>query len=209
MNPEIDITARKQALRRIAYDQRAGADFERAEAVGRALAARLAERPEYRAARCLGVYLSVAGEISTGPLIARARADGKTLCLPAWLVDRRDYDWVAFDPAGRLGRGPFAIPQPDPLVPPVATSIDLVVVPGLAFDAQGGRLGHGKGIYDRLLIRPLLRGAFKVGWAFDFQMRDRIPRTERDVCLDGVMTEKHDYRAPCASARQHEEEQSC
>ena len=206
MNLEKDLAARKQALRRIAYEQRTGIDAGRSESAGRLLAARLAERPDYGAADRLGSYLSVAGEISTGPLITRARADGKALYLPAWLADRREYDWVEFDPAARLGRGPFGIPQPEGLVPLVSPGIDLVVVPGLAFDAQGNRLGHGKGIYDRLLIRPLLSGAIKVGWAFDFQVRDQIPRTEQDVCLDGVMTETRDYRTPCASERQHEEE---
>jgi 5-formyltetrahydrofolate cyclo-ligase len=209
MTPAVEIIARKQALRRIINDQRTQIDTERAESAGRTLAIRLAEGPDYRAARCLGVYLSVAGEISTGPLIARARADGKSLCLPAWLAERREYDWVEFDPNGRIGGGPFGIPQPELLVLPTAKRIDLVVIPGLAFDAQGNRLGHGKGIYDRLLIRPLLRGALKVGWAFDFQMRERIPRTEQDVRLDGVMTETHDYRTPRASERQHEEERSC
>ena len=207
MNPEV--TARKQALRRVAYERRAGLDPVRAEAAGHALAARLTAGPDYRRAHRLGIYLSVAGEVATGPLINRARADGKALCLPAWMFEGREYEWVAFDPDGRLGRGPFGIPQPETRVPLADELVDLVVVPGLAFDSQGGRLGHGKGIYDRLLVRPLLHGALKIGWAFDFQIWDEIPRTERDIRLDEVMTETHDYRTRRASEGQHEEERSC
>ena len=203
MSPEV--TARKEALRRVANERRSGLDSVRAETAGRCLTDRLVAGTEYRFARHLAVYLSVAGEISTGPLIARARADGKALCLPAWLENSGKYDWVEFNPGERLGRGPFGIPQPERLTPLVAIPVDLVVVPGLAFDAQGGRLGHGKGIYDRLLVRPLVCGAFKIGWAFDFQMWDEIPRTERDVCLDEVMTETYDYRTPRASEKNKEE----
>lgn len=201
MNPAEDVSAQKQALRRLAVERRGQVDLARCEAAGRALAARLAKWPEYRAARRVGLYLSVEGEISTGPLIALAGVDGKALCLSAWLSERRAYDWVQFDPVARIGRGPFGIPQPECPIPLNDAPIDLVVAPGLGFDPLGNRLGHGKGIYDRLLIRPSAREAFKIGWGFDFQLWERIPRTERDVRLDAVMLETRDYRTRPASER--------
>ena len=64
-------------------------------------------------------------------------------------------------------------------------AIDVVVVPGVAFDAQGRRLGHGKGYYDRLLAQ--LPRAYKIGLCFAFQMVERVPTTPQDVAMDEVV----------------------
>ena len=64
------------------------------------------------------------------------------------------------------------------------SSIDLVIVPGMAFDHAGHRLGRGKGYYDRLL--PQLTKAYKIGLCFDFQMTDNVPHDEKDVVMEEV-----------------------
>lgn len=206
MNGGDDIGMRKEALRRVARERRAGLDAGRGAAVGRLLAERLARWPVYRTSGRIGIYLAMTGEIDTQPLILQARADGKRLYLPARPAPGSDYDWVEFGPETRLERGPLGIPQPVPLVSLAGAALDLAIVPGLAFDRCGGRLGHGKGIYDRLLVRPAARGAVKIGWAFDFQIWPDIPRTERDIRMDALMTETIDEPAPGVRGSESKEE---
>jgi 5-formyltetrahydrofolate cyclo-ligase len=67
-------------------------------------------------------------------------------------------------------------------------AIDLIIVPGVAFDEHGGRLGHGKGYYDRLLSES--KDIFKIGLCFEFQIFDNIPMDEHDVYMDLIVTEK-------------------
>ena len=69
-------------------------------------------------------------------------------------------------------------------------AMDLALVPGLAFDRAGRRLGRGGGHYDRLLARAPLRAAFKIGLAFAWQLQPRVPAARHDVPMDLVATEK-------------------
>ncbi|EJW99876.1 5-formyltetrahydrofolate cyclo-ligase [gut metagenome] len=66
------------------------------------------------------------------------------------------------------------------------TSIDLIIVPGMAFDKQGHRLGRGKGYYDRLL--PKIPQAYKIGICFPFQLLEEIPTEPFDICMDEILT---------------------
>ena len=69
-------------------------------------------------------------------------------------------------------------------------SFDLVIVPGVAFDRQGGRLGYGKGYYDRFLDQS---HAFRLALAFDFQLLETVPTEIHDVPMDGILTENGFY----------------
>jgi 5-formyltetrahydrofolate cyclo-ligase len=92
-------------------------------------------------------------------------------------------------PAAALAPGRHGIPEP---VAPDWTHpeiIELAIIPGLAFDRRGDRLGHGAGHYDRLLAQAPLKSALKIGLAFAFQLREFVPATARDVAMDGVVTE--------------------
>jgi 5-formyltetrahydrofolate cyclo-ligase len=71
--------------------------------------------------------------------------------------------------------------------------IDLIVVPGVAFDRRGGRTGHGKGYYDKLLTHAR-RDTVLVAVAFECQVFSEVPMTERDVFMDRIVTEKAVYR---------------
>ncbi len=152
---------------------------------------RVAESDLFRSAKCLMLFVPTPGEADVYPLLDRARAAGKRVCLPR-------VDWAlrvmsaAEAPASRdaLIAGRHGISEPGPAFPAVPiTELDLILVPGLAFDEQGGRLGRGAGFYDRFLAHPNLT-ASSIGVGFEVQMEPTLPRDSWDVPLHAIATER-------------------
>lgn len=161
---------------------------------------------EWRAANQVCCYLAVPGEVQTEGLLKACWKLKKRVCVPAFRKAPGRYDLAWYD-GGDLAVGYGSVPEPaeprwiENLVPDEADSsgrrgesVDLVIVPGLAFDRSGARLGHGRGHYDRLLRIGALKRAFKLGLAFEFQMLDAVPVDIHDVRMDAVVTEKTVYR---------------
>lgn len=159
----------------------------------------------FRNAKRIAVYLPADGELDTTPIVARARAMGKTLYLPVLLPHGDSRLWFArYDAGEPLVDNRFGIPEPARAartrVSPLA--LDLVLAPLVAFDPQGHRLGMGGGFYDRSFayllrhtrwLRPRL-----IGLAHDFQYRPHLPHQPWDVPLHAVVTEQAVYA--CAQA---------
>lgn len=126
-------------------------------------------------------------EPSIWPLLAEALAAGKTVALPRFVSANKGYaGFQVCDPSRDLASGRFGIIEPLPSCPEVQLNrLDLVLVPGVAFDARGARLGRGKGFYDRLLAD--VRGT-KCGVAFDEQMVDAVPVGPLDIRLNCILT---------------------
>jgi 5-formyltetrahydrofolate cyclo-ligase len=176
----------------------------RAEA-SRAIVARVLALDAMRAARRVALFrtLSHRGEVETGELDAELRARGARIAYPA-IEPTTDADpdgaitratmgfrWVADLANLRRGRG-FDEPPPDaPVVSP--GELDVIVVPGLAFDPRGHRVGYGAGLYDRAL--PRWPEATTVGVGFDFQLLVEIPAVDGDVPVDWIVTEKRTLRS--------------
>ncbi len=88
-----------------------------------------------------------------------------------------------------LGKGAFGIMEPMEVVEEKSFSIpDLAIVPGVAFDNEGHRLGRGKGYYDRLLSQALYDNTYKIGCCFRFQLVDEVPTASHDVKMDEVLS---------------------
>lgn len=149
---------------------------------------------EWHNAKNICCYLAMPVEIQTDTIIRKCRAEGKQLFVPAFLNPLRKYAPALFDPDDDIRLGRFNILEPANPKWIKAQKIDLVFVPGLAFDRRGGRLGHGGGYYDDLLSQEPLRPACKVGLAFEFQMSDHLPLRTNDVRMDIVITESEIYR---------------
>ncbi|MDP6776479.1 MAG: 5-formyltetrahydrofolate cyclo-ligase [Candidatus Latescibacteria bacterium] len=154
---------------------------------GEAIRQQILEAPFYQESRCLSCYVSVSNEVDTHELIRGAIAEGKRVAVP---VARRGRPMtqVRISDLAELVPAPFGLLEPaeeswDP-VPPDA--FDLVIVPGLAFDHHGNRIGFGGGFYDRFLAG--LRAA-KVGIAYGFQQGETLPTESHDVKLDWLVTE--------------------
>jgi len=143
--------------------------------------------PEWRMAQRVLLYVASPDEVDLSALLSAGLSAGKRVCLPAFDGEHGVYlAREILDPARDLVPGRFRIPEPGPRCRslPVA-ELDLMLVPGLAFDRGGGRLGRGKGYYDRLLADK--RGPVW-GVAFREQLGATLPRESHDQILDGVLT---------------------
>lgn len=180
-----DLEDRKAALRRSARDARRSLPATARTTATAAIREHLRDLPELAAARAVLVYAAGASEVDVAGAAEDLRARGVTTLYPR--VRGEDLDLVAVeDPAG-LVAGHRDIREP---VGPSTdlTHVDAVLVPGVAFDLRGGRLGQGGGHYDRLL--PRIGDAKRIGVAFTCQLVPQVPRTAHDVAVDLVVTER-------------------
>ncbi len=151
----------------------------------------------YSQATTVMTYIGVSDEVETSPFLPRLRADQKRIVVPYCragvleLFRLNALDELAPSTFGLLEPKRELRALPERQVP--ADELDLLIVPGLAFDRRGGRLGHGKGYYDKLLgnLRP---DATTVGVAFECQILPAVPMLAHDVAMDLVATESALYR---------------
>jgi 5-formyltetrahydrofolate cyclo-ligase len=153
-------------------------------------------------------FAPIPGEPDITPVLDWLWTSGRRLCLPRvnWTMRAMEPAQVAGIPgsaggspgpgaAGPLDLRALLVPtrhgilEPPPTAPAIPiTDLDAVLVPGLAFDARGHRLGRGGGFYDRFLSHPLLR-ADRIGVAFDLQIADTLPADPHDACVGAIATE--------------------
>ncbi len=135
-------------------------------------------------------YAPLPGEMDLTPLLTETLAAGKTAALPGYVMESGSYDaFVISDLKGDCAPGRFGIPEPKAGCARVALNrLDLALVPGVAFDATGHRLGRGQGFYDRLLAHTT---AIKCGVAFEMQMVESIPAESHDIRMNCLLTPTH------------------
>jgi len=169
---------------------------ENREALSRRICRKLAALPEYHAAATLMSYVDIASEVRTRQFLSTARDHGKRVAVPYCAGDRLElFRFHRFD---ELAPGTRGILEPLPRLRSRGErkvgldEVDLVVVPGVAFDRRGGRIGQGKGYYDRLL-RLAPPDTTLVALAFECQLVDEIPMLPHDVYMHKVITEEAIY----------------
>lgn len=158
---------------------------------------RLAELTPFQDASVVMLYMPMANEVDLTPVAIRCFQAGKTVCVPRVDWRRKDMDAVEVqsfdDHIMELDEHGLRTPRDGAPMP--SNLIDLVVVPGLAFDAHGHRLGRGGGYYDRFLSK-LRRSATSIGLAFEAQMIDQVPINHDDVSVNIVVTDRRVTNAP-------------
>lgn len=185
----------KEEIRKQAHaNRRAQPDKD---AVSRAICARFAALPEYAAARTVLLYVDVRSEVRTRHFLPEALAAGKRVAVPYCVGG--ELELFHLERMDELAEGTFGILEPRPGLRERpekrvdVRQVDLIMVPGVAFDRSGGRTGHGKGYYDKLLAsaRP---DTPLVAAAFECQLFPEIPMMPHDVFMDKVITEKAVYQ---------------
>jgi 5-formyltetrahydrofolate cyclo-ligase len=140
------------------------------------------------------LFASFRSEIDTGALVAAVLGSGKSVCLPRILRPRVMAAYRVRDLETDLAPGTWGIPEPReglPEVPPEA--VDLVFVPGSAFDGEGRRCGYGGGFYDTFLERAR-HGTPRIALAFEAQLVPRIGTEEHDLPVTAIVTERRVIR---------------
>ncbi|WP_416519602.1 5-formyltetrahydrofolate cyclo-ligase [Streptomyces achromogenes] len=195
----------KRVLRREFLDVRNRLTAAEIREAGRELAERALELPELAAGRTVAAYVSVGGEPATLPLLEALRARGVRVLLPALLPDN-DLDWGEYTGPDSLEHirhsGKMALFEPSGarLGPDAVTGADVVLLPGLAVDARGTRLGRGGGSYDRVLARLERAGAHPrlVVLLYDTEVVARVPAEAHDRPVHVAVTPSGVRRFPGA-----------
>ncbi len=178
----------KASLRRSAKQSRVRvSEGERATWSG-AIRGRLIALDKWRAAGTVALYAPIAGEADVLPLVEKARGSGKRVVFPRANTAAGSLEFFEVCSALELRPGAYGVPEPpaEEAKRISAGQIDLLVLPGLAFDLEGRRLGFGGGYYDRLLgssPRPA------IGVAFESQIHTTLPDEDHDCGVDVVVTE--------------------
>ena len=145
--------------------------------------AALEKHPLFKSAKLILLYQSLPDEVDTHAFLARWQ-EKKQLLLPVVVGD--ELELRRFSSPNDLQIGAYNIQEPVGECFNDFNKIELAIVPGMAFDKQGHRLGRGKGYYDRLL--PKLTNAYKLGVCFPYQYVEEVPTDEHDIWMDEVLT---------------------
>ena len=148
---------------------------------------RLISLPEFRKASAVMFYVSIGNEARTDVIMEHSLGEWKRVIVP--FSDRRNKTIIPSEISSLndMETGSFGIPEPREPKPFNAAGIDLVIVPGIAFDRSGNRIGYGHGYYDNFLKTS---GAKKVALAYEFQIVDEIPDSGNDIKMDAIVTEE-------------------
>ncbi|SHO50178.1 5-formyltetrahydrofolate cyclo-ligase [Anaerocolumna xylanovorans] len=143
---------------------------------------------EYRNCSQIILYAAFNQEVNTLPLINQALKDGKKVALPK--VMGKDIEFFYIESFNDTGISSLGIPEPDiqNKIELLTDTVNVILVPGLAFDMEGNRIGYGKSYYDAYFAAHKAE-FLKIAFAYDFQVYESIPREPHDVKIDFIITD--------------------
>ena len=176
----------KKAMRRAIGEKKRAMTRDEIERASERLAEKFLQTKFYRDCRSIYAYLSYNQEVRTDVLIRRAIQEGKRVAVPKVYGDEMCFLWL--DDPNQVAPGAYGIPEPIADEPIADDDTALVLMPGLAFDPEGRRLGYGGGFYDRFLAKepnhPL------VALCYGFQMFDHLETEPHDIPVDLVIADE-------------------
>ncbi len=189
-----ELASRKKALREQAHANRNAQ--ENKDELSRHICEQLVSLPSYQSAKTILYYVDARSEVRTRHYLPEALKQGKKIVVPYCVEGQLELFHLT--DMSELSLGMYRILEPKvelrtlPEKRVAVEEIDLIVVPGVAFDRRGGRMGHGFGYYDKLLwqARP---DTLLVALAFECQLFDEIPTEEHDIFMDRIITEQTIY----------------
>lgn len=188
----------KSALRKTVLAYREAMDADTRNALSLAIFEELLRLDCYRSSSVVLAYVGFGSELQTDAFVRRVLDDGKVLLLPRVNGEERRLDLLEVkNPAEDLEAGTWGIREPNPDLCPRAEPerIDFALIPGVAFDTRGARLGYGGGFYDKLLAGCTEPRPWLVAAAFEFQVVEEVPLEEHDLRVDLIVTEGGKYAA--------------
>ncbi len=195
MTLDTAIRERKDTLRKLAHASRNAQ--ENKDDLSRRIVGAFMSLPEYATAETVMFYIDVRSEVRTRQDLELALQSGKTIVVP-WCNTDGELELFRLASMEELEIGMYRILEPREvlrLLPDKqinVESLDLIMVPGVAFDRRGARMGHGKGYYDKLLEHARADAPL-VALAFECQLFDEIPVADHDIFMDRIITEDHVY----------------
>lgn len=196
-----ELSEHKRCLRRSALAARDA--VENKDLASEEICRRFLSLPEYASAATIMCYLHCRSEVRTHRVVNAALQSSKKVIVPYCTKDQRGRNMLGLwrlESLDEVELGTWGILEPprsrwDEAARHIAPDdLDLIMVPGLAFDLRGGRLGYGQGYYDRLLC-SLRDDALRVGVCYRSQLLERVPMGPQDVCVDRVITQEALYGA--------------
>jgi len=188
----MDLAAEKRRMRRSVGARRRNIPPVEAVAAGERLCGELLAAFDFAPGQRVGLYAALPDEVPTRPLFEALLGAGVACHFPL-VMDDRSLTFVRVERWEELRPGVLGVPSPDDAAPAVELAAgELVLVPGVAFDRRGARLGRGGGCYDRTF--PLGGPAVRLcGVAYEVQIEDSIPTASHDRTMDAIVTE-HGFR---------------
>ena len=192
--PVSELFELKTAIRKQAHENRRAQPEK--DSVSSIIVNRFMDLPEYQAAKTIMFYVDVRDEVRTRQALPEAVASGKKIVVPYCVDGELELFWL--ENMDELELGMYRILEPKNDLRTVEskrlqpTDLDLVMVPGVAFDRNGGRTGHGKGYYDKLLQHARFDAPL-IALAFECQMFEKIPAESHDIYMDKIVTQDAVY----------------
>lgn len=162
---------------------------EQISSKSRAISDFLINCDEYKKSETIMIYLSSFKEPDTAAILSDSLSD-KRVVVPVSVTDTHTIIPSLLRSSGELKKGAYGIREPENIIPVSVNEIDTVLVPGIAFDNKGARIGFGAGYYDRFLSQF---NGIKIGICYDFQITENIPVSPHDIFMDMIITEKRIY----------------
>jgi 5-formyltetrahydrofolate cyclo-ligase len=192
------IHKRKKELRKKVQEIRDSLDPEQRQLLSAEIGENLWSIPEFNQAETLLFFLSFRSEVDTKPMILRALEEKKAVCVPC--TDMENKAMMAsrimnLDGDLRMGNYNILEPREECLRPVPPQRIDAVLMPGVAFDLTGGRLGYGGGYYDRFLER-CSPSCLLIALAFELQIVEHVPCADHDIHIHKIVTENRVVDCP-------------
>jgi 5-formyltetrahydrofolate cyclo-ligase len=142
----------------------------------------------------VALYLSTTHEIPTRYIAQSIWESKREVVVPYWSSTKESYQLTLMKPKAKLISGKMGIREPQERIPVTPEEVDAFILPGLAFDAQGGRLGYGAGIYDKILTQAR-KSVPKIAICYDWQvLEESLPLEAHDIRMDWLVTEKRVIR---------------
>ncbi len=188
----MSIAEKKDSLRKDVLQKRSRLPFEEIFKISSIIQKRFLGLSELKSARRVALYASFKNEVLTDAIFEYALAHGKEVFFPRVVRGKRGLMFLRVRGKKDFTQGSYKIHEPahDGGLDMAATSLfdGIIIVPGVAFDRNGNRLGYGKGYYDKALD-GINKVYLVAALAFDFQIVDRIPAEAHDIKMDKIITE--------------------